>query len=208
MKLCLYLALICIELVPGSLFADSRKDESGHRRGGPPQWGQRGGEPPDWARGRGVWDGHFKHGGRPEFRQNWVQPSTCTDQRFFPHYAPVVPYGWNQGGAWNDHKDRWKDAREREREAYLKWQEQSREREQEIREQERESLQKWQEWQRERNRGSRQLSLAGGTTSGADSLHRWDRFASACTISPCVTQWLSPTVCDVPGRSSRTTPIL
>jgi hypothetical protein len=28
---------------------------------GPPPWAWDG-EPPDWARGKGVWDGHFKHG--------------------------------------------------------------------------------------------------------------------------------------------------
>ncbi|QDV39287.1 hypothetical protein [Tautonia plasticadhaerens] len=46
--------------------ADDWKDESGTGRGffpgGPPPWAGHG-EPPDWARGRGVWDGHFKHHG-------------------------------------------------------------------------------------------------------------------------------------------------
>ncbi|MFH5804426.1 hypothetical protein, partial [Alienimonas sp. DA493] len=58
----------------GPAQADDWKDESGHGRrgfvgpppwagrdGGPPPGAGRGGETPAWARGRGYWDGHFKH---------------------------------------------------------------------------------------------------------------------------------------------------
>lgn len=166
----IFAALACIAMVPGIAFADGWKDESGHGRGGTQQWNRRGGEPPDWARGRGVWDGHFKHGGHPEFRQPYIQrpyiqPPACFNQfnqAFVPQYLPGVPYGWNQRGNWNDQwdrrddqRDRWNDAREREREAYQKWQEQTREREQKFREREREAFEKQREWQRERNRGRR-----------------------------------------------------
>ena len=160
-----FVAVACIALAPGFAFADWWKDESGHGRGGAPQWSRRGGEPPDWARGRGVWDGHLKHGGHPEFRQPFVQPSHCYsqfNQRSGPPYGRSVPYGWNAQRNWNgqwdrrnDQQDRWNDAREREREAYLKWEERARERQQKIHERDRESFQKWQEWQRERNRGRR-----------------------------------------------------
>ena len=75
--------------------ADPWKDESGHGRGGPPPWAGRGGEPPDWARGKGVWDGHFKHGhgdrwrggppswagrGRDHYRERY-------DDYRWPHYG-------------------------------------------------------------------------------------------------------------------------
>src|SRR5688572_15937872 len=55
-------------LIGSGAWADPWKDESGHGRWGP-GWGQfkqewRGdfeGETPWWARGKGYWDGHFKH---------------------------------------------------------------------------------------------------------------------------------------------------
>ena len=148
------LALLCIAISPGALLADPWKNESGHGRGGPLPWAGRGGEPPDWARGRGVWDGHYKHG-PPVVRHDLYPPPVCMDQRFFPQYVPAVPYAWGRGRDWEDYEDRWQDAREREREAFLEWREQSREREQEQRERQREAFQEWQEWQRERGRSGR-----------------------------------------------------
>jgi hypothetical protein len=58
--------VICLSIGTTAL-ADPWKDESGHGKGRG-HYGWRGhGEPPDWARGKGVWDGHYKHG-RPDRR--------------------------------------------------------------------------------------------------------------------------------------------
>lgn len=79
-------------LISASAYADPWKDESGHGRGGPPPWAGRGGEPPDWARGKGVWDGHFKHqqGGPP------------------PWAGRGEPPDWARGrGVWDGHFKHW-----------------------------------------------------------------------------------------------------
>ena len=142
----LHCALLAVAILPGTLLADPWKDESGHGRRGPPHWSQRGGEPPDWARGRGAWDGHYKHGGHPEYRQQWIEPPAYPYHGGVPHYAPGVPYDWDRLDRW----DRWEDAREREREKYHKWQEKARKREEKIREKQRKEFEKWRERKRDR----------------------------------------------------------
>ncbi|HEY8503295.1 MAG TPA: hypothetical protein VIL46_01855 [Gemmataceae bacterium] len=89
----------------GQAWADPWKDESGHGKRGkgpppwagrgwetPPPWAGRGGEPPDWARGRGVWDGHFKHG-RGHFKHGHGHDG-WEDQHGFP---PPGGYGFPGG---------------------------------------------------------------------------------------------------------------
>lgn len=139
----IFAALLTVTLLPGLAFADWWKDESGQGRGGPPPWAGRAGEPPDWARGKGVWDGHFKHGGPPAYRQGYTPPIRRDHQGYHPQYAPPVPYAPIWRGDREDRKERLKDLREREREAFKEWQEQRREQIQELREREREAHQKW-----------------------------------------------------------------
>ncbi|QDV35608.1 hypothetical protein [Tautonia plasticadhaerens] len=80
MRLAILIGALAVVLsAGGQAGADDWKDESGKGRGffpgggwgGPPPWAGRGGGPPPWAghgetpgwaRGKGYWDGHFKHG--------------------------------------------------------------------------------------------------------------------------------------------------
>lgn len=150
MNMRFWMTLFTITVLPGLAFADDWKDESGKGRGGPPPWAGKGGEPPDWARGKGVWDGHFKRGGPPVYAPDMLRPPIWSDHRFYPQDAPPVPYAPGWVGDPEDYRERLKDMREREREALLERQEQRRELNQELREREREAYQEWREWQRER----------------------------------------------------------
>ena len=64
-----FTVIIALAVTSNTVCADNWKNESGQG------WGPRGGETPGWARGRGYWDGHFKH------------------QRF-PAAVPYVGGGW------------------------------------------------------------------------------------------------------------------
>src|SRR3712207_6708122 len=83
------------------LRADEWKDESGQGRWGPPPWAGKGkgkghdrGEPPDWARGKGVWDGHLKHGHKHVQEQYYPEyyPGGGEQPFHYPHEAPS-PHG-------------------------------------------------------------------------------------------------------------------
>jgi hypothetical protein len=104
--LCAALFLISA-LVAAPAQADWWKDESGKGRGGPPGWAGRGGEPPEWARGKGVWDGHFKRGrrgGPPPWAGNQRHraeryPYHSPTGPAFGHPPAYLPYG-GQHGYW------------------------------------------------------------------------------------------------------------
>lgn len=84
----IWTTLLGLVVLPGLAFADEWKDESGHgKRGSFRGWGERHGEPPDWARGKGVWDGHFKHGRLPAYEYR-VYPAP---DGYYPQYAPPCP---------------------------------------------------------------------------------------------------------------------
>ena len=90
--------------------ADSWKDESGNGKA----WRHSQGETPWWARGKGYWDGHFKH----QKRRGWAlhcQPFNGG----YGHYGPP-PMRHHE----DYFKELWKAQREHERESYkarLEW---------------------------------------------------------------------------------------
>ena len=183
MKMRFWMALAAVALMPTVALTDDWKDESGKGRGapppwaggpppwagrgeGPPLWPGRGGEPPDWARGRGVWDGHFKHGRPPvSWRESFRPPiwddaaayPPFADPQYLPHpqyvpdpqHVPAIPDAPGWAGDPEDDRERLKDLREREWEAFRDWQKDTRERRQEQREREQEAYEQWREWQRE-----------------------------------------------------------
>jgi hypothetical protein len=98
--------------------ADPWKDESGKGR----LKGHRQGETPSWARGKGYWDGHFKHG-----RQWSPMPHCQPDHYGFPQHHGWTPMAPPIHG--DDYfKERWKAQREYEKESYKAWREWQKER--------------------------------------------------------------------------------
>lgn len=106
----------------GAVKADGWKDESGKGF----SRGHLGGETPAWARGKGYWDGHYKHGG-----SRWQVPYAHPTYRRFGYCEP--PRVFHHGEDF--YKEQWKARREYERESYKAWQEWQRERAEHQREQ-------------------------------------------------------------------------
>ena len=99
-------SLIAVLTFGAAAQADPWKDESGKGRGGPP-WARQGGGPPDWARGKGVWDGHFKHGKHDKDKKDkWDKDDRDWDRgRDFgpgPYgYVPPLPERYDIGPSGN-----------------------------------------------------------------------------------------------------------
>lgn len=70
---------------------DPWKDESGkgrHWKGWQEDWG----ETPWWGRGKGYWDGHFKHGyGGPPVYRSWSYDYVPIRPYYHHYYAPPPP---------------------------------------------------------------------------------------------------------------------
>ncbi len=138
-------------------WADPWKDESGHGKWKFKQgWVQHYGEPPPWLRGKGYWDGHFKHGPPPHAWgfQGQYQGHGFSGYVWAPQYAPP-PYDYGPRFKENhddyeewleEREERFEELRERGRERYKDWQEDYRERLKDLRERERERFERRRDW--------------------------------------------------------------
>ena len=129
--------LLFLTVLSGAVLADPWKDESGHGR-----WrGARRGETPGWMRGRGYWDGHFKHRGPP--------------RRHFGHFAPP-PFAYRGHGRYVRPQVHFRWDRDKDFDDYRKWQEELRERQEDWWEEQREREEDWREELRERREETRE----------------------------------------------------
>lgn len=103
MKLMFSALLVSALALPQLASADPWKDESGHGR-----WnGGWYGETPGWARGRGYWDGHYKHHKHAPPPRVYYGPPVVYGPPVieYRYYGPVIPapapYLWGEfHGGW------------------------------------------------------------------------------------------------------------
>lgn len=99
-------AILGLLLLPGIVLADPWKDESGKRGKGHEKHDH--GETPGWARGRGYWDGHFKHDRRGDWR-GWYRGYGDFGYGRYPGWYGYSPYGgpgWDRGWSYRPYYDR------------------------------------------------------------------------------------------------------
>jgi hypothetical protein len=144
----IWTTLLGLAFLPGLALADEWKDESGHgKHRHDKRWGEHFGEPPAWERGKGYWDGHFRHPHPPAYGPGrFVPPSG-----YYPQYPPPVAYppwrgDWDEEDyedRWEDYRERLEDQREEEREAYEDWLEDRREHMKKLRKRQKEAYKHW-----------------------------------------------------------------
>ena len=110
-----FVALCCV----GTAGADPWKDESGHGKrkhyGDKHKKEWKEGETPWWQRGKGYWDGHFKHGrgGPPPWSDHWDRFDYGYDHprvrvRIEYDYPPRPDYYYERPYVYRDYRE-WDD---------------------------------------------------------------------------------------------------
>ena len=144
-----WMILLGVAILPGTGRADDWKDESGHGRGRFDRgWGQHFGEPPAWERGRGYWDGHFRHPDphpRRYFIDPWQRPRNFQYQYAPPIVRPKDYEDWVEDyeDRREDRREHLEDLREKQKEAYEDWLKDRRDYMKELRKRQKKHNKRW-----------------------------------------------------------------